>query len=276
MESFNFELDVLKALDVPQETKDLALGLAFSEARQLARNIPDAEQSDNLQVQDDCPRPDDARAFAEFSMSATYERDNSALSNGAASMPTSSPFAQLGAWTAEPNVRVSIRGEAQFVQWTKRALDLLWKLKNLRHLIFGNIAQIRQTNGGTWLKPGIRKPIVMVDWDNWGPGLLVEYAGALAHEAYHNEIYRRAVSERWIKVPWLVRKSISGLFAERERALGLRSKCLRNWEDPNFESTAFASTRCFPYMLVIQATFLIDLPAIVTDADIRGTGFERL
>ena len=111
---------------------------------------------------------------------------------------------------------IAIRGDDAFVRATVEALDLLrgqtpdvYALVR-RHL--GDILASKPT--GVLTRPSRFAPTVVMIGPSVSKGSAIEYAGALAHEAYHCELYKSAAaSSPDIRVPTSVH---SGEEAERQ------------------------------------------------------------
>ena len=84
------------------------------------------------------------------------------------------------------NFGIDVRGNRQFRWQTRQALALLYPLAQFE-LIRRNISITRQARRGG-MKAWAKKPTFLVGKPTWRHSV-VWYAGAIAHDAYHGELY---------------------------------------------------------------------------------------
>ena len=84
------------------------------------------------------------------------------------------------------NFGIDVRGNRQFRWQTRQALALLYPLEQFE-LIRRNISIIRQARR-SGMKAWAKKPTFLVGKPTWRHSV-VWYAGAIAHDAYHGELY---------------------------------------------------------------------------------------
>ena len=89
---------------------------------------------------------------------------------------------------------VQIRGSQQFISKCEASLDLLKQLQRTE-FVFENIATIKESRGRTQMHMSLTKPVVYLCWPLEQSRSPESLAGTLAHEAYHNLLYREAAKQ---------------------------------------------------------------------------------
>jgi hypothetical protein len=86
---------------------------------------------------------------------------------------------------------IRIQGSEEFIALSCRALELLAKFPEW-NIVVDNIRSIKQSSkSSTYIRTGgKRKGVVTVGWPDWRAASSETYAGAIAHETYHNQISR--------------------------------------------------------------------------------------
>ena len=176
LECAGFEASVMRELRAPEEVIKLAMGLAFTESCGVLYETENGQSTD---------------------------RDHERIGG------------RSTVWAAEPGIRIRICGPDDFVEHITEALTLIQTLPKHRGVICDNIREIYATRRSTEVSMSLRRPRVSIGWEDWRLEAPTDLAGVLAHEAYHNVIFRKAVANRWIKWRWLVRKETMGVQAER-------------------------------------------------------------